>query len=103
MGVEIVESIDVLLTKVDVVLLETNDGRPHLDQALRVIGAGKPLFIDKPVAGSLVDAVKIYEAAKRQGVPVFSSSSLRFMASAQAIRAGALGEVLAEAIEQARK
>ena len=94
MGVEIVENIDALLTKVDVVLLETNDGRPHLDQALRVIEAGKPLFIDKPVAGSLVDAVKIFEAAKRQGVPVFSSSSLRFMASAQAIRAGALGEVL---------
>jgi hypothetical protein len=94
MGVAIVDALDALLAQVDVVLLETNDGRPHLDQALRVIEAGKPLFIDKPVAGSLVDAVKIYEAAKRQGVPVFSSSSLRFMASAQAIRAGAVGEVV---------
>ncbi|MFB3132824.1 MAG: Gfo/Idh/MocA family protein [Rhodothermales bacterium] len=94
MGVEIVDSIDELLTRVDVVLLETNDGRPHLEQALPVIEAGKPLFIDKPVAGSLVDAVKIFEAARRRGVPIFSSSSLRFMASAQAIRQGAIGEVL---------
>ena len=54
LGVEIVDSIDVLLTKVDAVLLETNDGRPHLEQAIPVIKAGKPLFIDKPIAGSLV-------------------------------------------------
>lgn len=93
MGVEIVDSIAELLARVDVVLLETNDGRPHLAQALEVIEAGKPLFIDKPVAGSLVDAVKIYDAAKRRGVPVFSSSSLRYMEAAQAIRQGSIGEV----------
>ena len=94
MGVDIVDSIDDLLARVDVVLLETNDGRPHLAQALQVIAAGKPLFIDKPVAGSLVDAVKIFDAAQRRGVPVFSSSSLRFMEAAQAIRQGAVGAVL---------
>jgi predicted dehydrogenase len=43
-----------------------------------VIKAGKPLFIDKPLAGSLADAVAIYELAKRHNVPVFSSSSLRY-------------------------
>jgi len=94
MGVEIVDSIDALLAQVDVVLLLTNDGRPHLEQALQVIEAGKPLFIDKPVAGSLVDAVKIFDASKREGVPVFSASSLRFMATAQAVRQGAIGTVL---------
>jgi len=36
LGVEIVSSIAELLTKVDVVLLETNDGRLHLEQALQV-------------------------------------------------------------------
>ena len=78
MGVEIVPSIDALLEKVDVVLLESVDGRPHLEQATAVIQAGKPLFIDKPVAGSLADAVAIFELAKQHGVPCFSSSSLRF-------------------------
>jgi predicted dehydrogenase len=93
MGVEIVESIEALLGRVDVVLLETNDGRPHLAQALQVIEAGKPLFVDKPMAASLADVVKIFDAARRRGVPVFSSSSLRFMAPAQAIREGSIGAV----------
>jgi predicted dehydrogenase len=78
MGIEIVPSIDELLKKVDVVLLESVDGRPHLEQVIPVLKAGKPVFIDKPVAGSLADAVAIYDLAKEKNVPVFSSSSLRF-------------------------
>jgi predicted dehydrogenase len=93
MGVEIVDSIDALLGKVDVVLLETNDGRPHLEQVLPVLKAGKPVFIDKPVAGSLADAVAIYAAAEKAGVPLFSSSSLRFGKTTLAARAGALGKI----------
>lgn len=94
MGVEIVDSIEALLQKVDVVLLETNDGRPHLAQARMVIEAGKPVFIDKPVAGSLKDAVEIYRLAEAKGVPVFSASSLRFAPSTMAVRNGSIGQVL---------
>jgi predicted dehydrogenase len=78
MGIEIVETIPQLLAKVDVVLLESVDGRIHLQEAIPVIKAGKPLFIDKPVAGSLADAIAIYELAKKHKVPCFSSSSLRY-------------------------
>src|SRR5213594_819407 len=78
MGIEIVDSIPKLLEKVDVVLLESVDGRNHLQEAIPVIKAGKPLFIDKPVAGSLADATVIYELAKKHNVPCFSTSSLRF-------------------------
>ena len=77
-GVEIVGSIDALLSKVDVILLESVDGRPHLEQLKPVFKAGKPVFIDKPVAGSLADAIQIYDLAKAAKVPVFSSSSLRY-------------------------
>ncbi len=77
-GVEIVDSIDELLKKVDVVLLESVDGRPHLEQVKPVFRAKKPVFIDKPVAGSLADALEIYRLAKESGTPCFSSSSLRF-------------------------
>jgi predicted dehydrogenase len=94
LGVEIVDSIDELLKRVDCVLLESNDGRPHAEQALPVFKAGKPVFIDKPVAGSLVDAVRIYDAAEYFKVPVFSSSSLRYVSGAQALRAGKAGPVL---------
>jgi len=78
MGVKIVASIDELLPLVDVVLLESVDGRPHLAQALPLLRAKKPVFIDKPVAGSLADAVAIFDLARELGVPCFSSSSLRF-------------------------
>lgn len=94
LGIEIVVSIEDLLNKCDFVLLETNDGRPHLQQALQVIGAGKTLFIDKPVAGSLVDVIAIYEAAKKNQVPVFSSSSLRYMETVQEVLRGKIGKVL---------
>lgn len=85
-GVEIVDSIDVLLTKVDAILLESVDGRPHLAQVRPVIAAKKPVFIDKPVGGSLADAIAIFRLAKKNNVPCFSSSSLRFSPSILAMR-----------------
>ena len=92
-GVEIVDTIDELLERVDAVLLETNDGRPHLEQLRPVLKAGKRCFIDKPIAGSLRDAVAIFAESERAGVPVFSSSSLRYGKNSQAARAGALGKI----------
>jgi len=94
MGIEIVDSIPALLEKVDCVLLETNDGRPHYEQLLPVLKAGKPCFIDKPIAGTLTDAVAIFEAAKKYNVTIFSSSSLRYMPMAQEVRAGKIGDVV---------
>jgi hypothetical protein len=58
-----------------VVLLESVDGRIHLREAAPVIMAGKPMFIDKPAAGSLADVIAIYDLAKKRNVPCFSSSS----------------------------
>lgn len=85
-GVEIVDSIKTLLQQVDVILLETNDGTVHKAQALEVIDAGKPLFIDKPVAATFADVLEIYRYAREKRVPVFSSSSLRYMKTAQQVR-----------------
>jgi predicted dehydrogenase len=92
-GVEIVDSIDELLSKVDVVLLETNDGRPHLEQALKVFKSGKKVFIDKPISASLSDAIAIFDAARHYNVPVFSASSLRFEQVTQDIAGGKIGKV----------
>lgn len=78
MGVAIVDSIPELLRRVDVVMLESVDGNPHLEQARPVILAGKPLFIDKPLAASLRDVLAIDALARKHRVPWFSSSSLRF-------------------------
>jgi len=94
MGVEIVDTIPALVERVDAVLLETNDGRPHLDQVIPVLKAKKRVFIDKPIAGSLADAILIFEASEQYGVPLFSSSSLRYGPATQEVRHGAIGEVL---------
>jgi predicted dehydrogenase len=84
--VEIVGSVEALLGKVDVVLLESVDGRKHLEQAEPVLKARKPVFIDKPVAGSLADAVRIYKLAEQFGTPCFSSSSLRYSPSLRKLK-----------------
>lgn len=88
MGIEICDSIPELLQKVDVVLLESVDGRPHLEQVKPVFAAGKRVFIDKPFAGSLADAAEIVRLSKKHNVPFFSSSSTRFASGFQAIRNG---------------
>jgi predicted dehydrogenase len=76
--VEIVNDIPTLCSKVDAVLLESVDGRPHLEQVKPVFAAHKPVFIDKPLAGSYKDAKEIAELGKAAGVPWFTASSLRF-------------------------
>jgi predicted dehydrogenase len=93
-GVEIVHSIDEMLKKVDVVIISCIDGNKHLEQVLPVFKAGKPVFIDKPFAGSLADAYAIAEAAKQYNVPVFSSSSLRYIEGANEIADGKLGKII---------
>src|ERR1019366_358317 len=85
-GVEIVPDIPSLLSKVDVVLLTSLDGRAPLPRARAAIAAHKPLFIDKPLAATLEDAREIARLAKAAGVPWFSSSSLRFGAIGAAMK-----------------
>ncbi len=93
--VEIVDSIDALLSRVDVVMLESVDGRPHLAQVAPVFKAKKPVFIDKPLAGSLADALQIFALAEASGTPCFSSSSLRFSPSIRDLKSNAdVGEIV---------
>jgi hypothetical protein len=77
-GVEIVDDIATLCSKVDVVLLESVDGRKHLPQVRPVFEAGKRVFIDKPLAASFEDAQEIARLGKKHGVPWWSASSLRY-------------------------
>jgi len=80
--IKLYETIAELAKNVDAIMIESVDGRPHLAQFKEVMMSGKPVFIDKPIAGSLRDAIEIFQLAKKHKVPVFSSSSLRFNALA---------------------
>jgi predicted dehydrogenase len=92
-GVKMCDSIEALCQAVDVVLLESVDGRPHLEQVKPVLAARKPVYIDKPMAGSLRDVLEIFKLAEAAKVPVFSASSLRFGKNTLAVRAGGIGRV----------
>ncbi len=85
-GVEIVSDVATLLGKVDAVLIESVDARPHLQYAKAVIAAGKPVFIDKPLAPTLEDAREIARLAKAANVKWFSASSLRWSDMAKSMK-----------------
>jgi hypothetical protein len=92
-GLKLYPTIAELCENVDAIMLESVDGRPKVRQAIPVIDAGLPLFIDKPMAGSLADVIFIFDYAKKKSVPIFSSSSLRYGKTNQAIRHGSIGTV----------
>lgn len=94
-GVKMYDNIEEMLPNVDVIMIESVDGRPHLEQATPGIIAGKPTFIDKPVAASLEDAIAIFDLAKKHRTPVWSSSNLRFHAGVVAAATTDVGEIAA--------
>lgn len=77
-GVEIVPDIPSLLTRVDAVLIESVDGRVHLEQVRPVFAARKRVFIDKPLAATYADVKEIARLGRESGTPWFSSSSQRY-------------------------
>ncbi len=95
MGVEIVDSISKLLEKVDVVLIESVDGRIHLKEAREVFQSGKLVYIDKPIAGTLSETIALFELAKKHHVRTWSSSSSRFGPDLVALKGSAeVGDIL---------
>ncbi len=95
MGVEIVDSIPKLLEKVDVVLIESVDGRIHLKEAREVFQSGKLVYIDKPIAGTLPETIALFELANKNHVKTWSSSSSRFGADLLALKGNEeIGDIL---------
>ena len=76
--VEVVGSIDEVLKRVDAVMVMSVDGRAHLEQLKPILKAGKPVYIGRPLAASLADAVEIYRLAAEYKTPIFSCSQHRF-------------------------
>jgi predicted dehydrogenase len=92
-GVKLYDSIEELARNVDAILILSVDGRPHLDQYRRTLAAKKPVFIDKPLAGSLKDAIEIGRLSRQHRVPVFSSSSLRYTVDSPLASLDKIGDV----------
>jgi predicted dehydrogenase len=83
---------------VDVVYVATTNNA-HLDAALLVIGAGKHLVMEKPIALSAAEARRIAEAARAAGVFAMEAMWSRFLPRATVVERllvdGVLGDIAA--------
>jgi hypothetical protein len=78
-GAQKCDTIEELCEKSDViVILAPSDPETHLRYAEKALKYGKPTYIDKTFAPDLATAKQIFEFAKANGTPFFSSSALRY-------------------------
>lgn len=82
--------------EVDAVYIATPPGS-HAEYALKVIEAGKPVYIEKPMAANYTDCVSINKAAAKNRVPVFVAYYRRalpgFLLVKNLIESGQIGQV----------
>ncbi len=71
------KTVEDMLDKVDVGFIQGANWDTHLPKAYPFLKAGKPVFIDKPIAGSLRDCLEL-EEWERKGAVILGSSSLRY-------------------------
>lgn len=76
--------LDAFLAAVDVVTV-ASPAVFHAEQALAAIEAGKPVYIEKPVAVSVADAERLRAAAARRGVVVACGHQERVMFQAMGL------------------
>ncbi len=76
--VQFVDRITDMCPLVDGILLESVDGRAHLEQFRQALTCEKPIYVEKPMASTLADAKQMAALAAAAKVPWFSASSLRF-------------------------
>lgn len=78
LGVEVVKTPEEVLKGCDAVLVMSVDGRAHLEQLKPILKAGKPVYVGRPLAASLADAVEIFRIAAEHKTPIFTCSQHRF-------------------------
>ncbi|PRD56218.1 Gfo/Idh/MocA family protein [Sphingobacterium gobiense] len=90
---------------IDIVYIATPPST-HKEYALQVIQAGKPVYVEKPMAMSFAEAKEMYDIAKQRGVPIFVAFYRRalayFMQIKQWVNEGKIGKILAVAVRLIR-
>ncbi|MBN2643347.1 MAG: Gfo/Idh/MocA family oxidoreductase [Victivallales bacterium] len=78
MGVKVTRSFEEAVLDCDAIMLEINDASFHLEYFRKCAELGKPVFVDKPLADSIVNGREMIEISRRHGLAFFSSSPLRY-------------------------
>jgi predicted dehydrogenase len=98
-GIGLADSYDALLQDkdVDAVVLATPHSG-HVGEVLEAAAAGKPVFVEKPLALTLSDAIRARQACERAGVPLAVGMNRRFFPAVRElkrlVRGGELGTLL---------
>jgi len=82
----VVSTPEELVPLVDAALMLGRDGGRHAAQALPFLQAGKPCFVDKPLALNVEDADTMLRAAEASGAPLMSCSAIRYSLELEAAR-----------------
>ena len=81
-----------VIGQVDAVIIATDDGFDHVRRAAPFVGAGLPVFVDKPLALTVAD-IRTFARWQAAGARVQSSSGLRFAPELDALSSVKLGEL----------
>ena len=73
----VVNNMDDLISKVDAILLARDDAENHIKMSKKFLKAGLPIFIDKPMTLSVLEAKKLFNLQKYDG-QIFSCSAMRY-------------------------
>jgi hypothetical protein len=92
-GVTLCDSIESAMRDVDAVMILSLDGRAHMAEARMVLPYHKPVFIDKPMAATLRDAIEIFRLSQELHTPCFSASGERFTADVPILRQAKIGRL----------
>lgn len=90
-GLERAASLNELFAMTDAVIIGHRHGDEHRAAAVAALAAGKPTFVDKPLANSIADAEAIVAAAESNGTPLLSGSALRWQAETARLKARLAG------------
>ena len=77
-GIKVTESLEETIADCDAIMMEINDPSLHLKYFEQLCALGKPIFLDKPLAGTVEDGRKIIELMRKNNTRVWSGSSLPF-------------------------
>ena len=79
LGIKVTENFEEAVADCDAILIEINDPSLHWEYFQKCADLGKKIFLDKPFADSLENALRIHTLAKEKNISYFTASSLRYI------------------------
>lgn len=93
-GLAVLPRVDDVTAACDGILVTHRVAGEHLTLAAPGLRAGQPTFVDKPLASSVADAVRLFELAEAHRAPLTSCSVLRLLPAVVAARGEGPAEVV---------